>query len=156
MWVGVDNGLSGGLCAIDQQGRPYRYARMPVKEFRGRNVMDLAEVVVWLQRLETRVRLVVEEAPHHGDSASAIRSLGIGYGKLLALEDILRYDITVVAPKTWQAQMLPKGRGNTKARALAAAKQLAPEEDWIPPRCRTPHDGVVDAYLMACWAQKNN
>ena len=43
---------------------------------------------------------------------------------------------------------VPKGR--TKEVALNLANQLEPSENWLAnKRCRTPHDGMIDAYLIA-------
>jgi len=41
-------------------------------------------------------------------------------------------------------------RGQSKKYALAKAKELRPDEQWLAtPRSKKPHDGIVDAYLMA-------
>ena len=41
-------------------------------------------------------------------------------------------------------------KGMTKQIALAKAKELAPDENWLKnQRCRKPHDGMVDAFLVA-------
>ncbi len=61
-------------------------------------------------------------------------------------ENIIR-----VSVHKWQKVMLgrvPKGR--TKEVALKLANELEPSENWLAnKRCRTPHDGMIDAYLIA-------
>ncbi len=48
-----------------------------------------------------------------------------------------------------------KGKVDTKAMALIAAKRLFPKENFLPtPKSRTPHDGIVDAILMAEYARR--
>jgi hypothetical protein len=43
---------------------------------------------------------------------------------------------------------IPKGK--TKQVALETAQNLEPSENWLKnKRCRVPHDGLVDAFLIA-------
>lgn len=59
----------------------------------------------------------------------------------------LKYEL--VHPLTWQ-KILPAGRGDTKGRALLAAKALFPNLDLrANERCRVAHEGVVDGLLIA-------
>jgi len=47
--------------------------------------------------------------------------------------------------------------GMTKVLALAKANELAPDETWLASkRCTTPHDGMVDAFLIARYFLNNN
>jgi hypothetical protein len=54
-------------------------------------------------------------------------------------------------PQAWQRVMLPNcAKGDTKPAALAKAKQLWPAETWLATnRSTKPHDGLVDAALIA-------
>lgn len=47
---------------------------------------------------------------------------------------------------------------DTKAASIAYATEHHPEINLVPPRCRTPHDGLADAICIASWAgaQKEN
>jgi len=54
--------------------------------------------------------------------------------------------------KEWQDVELGKSlaKGQTKKIALMKAQQYWPEESWFATaRSRTPHDGIVDAALIA-------
>jgi hypothetical protein len=54
--------------------------------------------------------------------------------------------------KEWQDVMLGKrlAKGMTKVAALASANKLWPTERWLATtRSKTPHDGMVDAALIA-------
>ena len=61
------------------------------------------------------------------------------------------YEVARISVHKWQRAVLgfiPKGM--TKIAALNTAERLAPEENWLKnKRCRTPHDGMIDAYLIA-------
>jgi hypothetical protein len=75
------------------------------------------------------------------------------------MEGVRTHEIT--SPLTWQKVFwtkpkMPKGRKfDTKAAALKAAKQLWPLQDWRKnSRCTTPHDGLVDAALIAEYGRR--
>lgn len=113
-----------------------------------------------------------------GSSAGATFAFGDAYGALrviLALVLETPFDgngVQTVSPKVWQKTAwknieivaspkmkdgrpivlksgLPKMDVDTKATSLRAAQAIFPGESFILPRCRKPHDGVVDAALIA-------
>ena len=50
-------------------------------------------------------------------------------------------------------------KGMTKKVALSKAEEIAPDECWIKnKRCKKPHDGMVDAFLIAryLWELEKN
>ena len=53
---------------------------------------------------------------------------------------------------------MPKGQKfNTKAAALNVAKQIFPAETWLKSeRCTKPHDGMIDAALLAEYGRREN
>jgi hypothetical protein len=55
----------------------------------------------------------------------------------------------------WQPMLLGRvPKGQTKTYALKAAAGLWPYECWLAStRCTTPHDGMVDAALIAQYAR---
>jgi hypothetical protein len=51
----------------------------------------------------------------------------------------------------------PIAKGDTKPAALAKAKQLWPEETFLASaRSTKPHEGIVDAYLIAEYGRMKN
>ena len=80
---------------------------------------------------------------------------------------------TFVQPKKWQSiwegvpiQKVPTGKKNkkgepmyktdTKATSLLAVQRLFPNIDLrASERCKIPHDGIVDALLMAEYCRRN-
>ena len=101
---------------------------------------------------------------------------------LMTILTILEIPYTPVAPKTWQKQMwmgvseqrkpnktkldkngqmvTKRGAIDTKNMSLIAAKRLFPSFDLRDPNRKTersekPHDGVVDAILMAEYCRRN-
>jgi hypothetical protein len=86
-----------------------------------------------------------------------MRSMAISFGKILGMAECRRWDIVCVSVHKWQKEMLghvPKGKTNDVA--LTAANMIAPDECWQKSKRATkPHDGMVDAFLIARYLLKN-
>lgn len=152
--IGIDNGLDGGLVAIDAYNNVIDFRPMPTVQKKKREV-DFMMVGTWVKNIaknfdETFV--AIEEPLHAAGSSQSLRSMSISFGQLSASLFTLGFAVKPIEVGMWQTRMLPRGpKGTSKARALARAKMEWPEEHWIPNKCRTPHDGVVDAALIALY-----
>lgn len=104
--------------------------------------------------------------PLHLASKSSNWSLAHQYGAIEALCVSLNIPYTKVAPKEWQAEMLSNiaplrkkdGTSDTKGRALLKVKELFPDlslTDPNKPRSKVPHNGIVDAILLAEYGRRN-
>ena len=152
MIVGVDNGLDGGLTAISNYtGAVIDKTIMPTKRINKKREVDTRKVYEWLMSLESPFVFAIEEPLHHAKSSQAVRSMGISFGKLMGLAESREWESKRVSVHNWQKKMLgyvPKGK--TKEAALWAAEKLAPDECWQKSkRASKPHDGMVDAFLIA-------
>ena len=152
MIVGVDNGLDGGLCAIAQfDGSLIDKIAMPCQQRSKKREIDICKIHNWLCDLNTPFVLAIEEPLAHAKSSQAVRSMAISFGKLLGMAECKRYEVARISVHKWQREMLgfiPKGK--TKQVALGKAQELEPSENWLKnKRCRTPHDGMIDAFLIA-------
>jgi len=152
MIVGIDNGLDGGLCAISAfNGDLIAKTAMPCQQRSKKREIDTRKVNEWLLNLNTPFVLAIEEPLAHAKSSQAVRSMAISFGKLIGMAECKDYEVARVSVQKWQRKMLgfvPKGM--TKIAALNTAERLAPEENWLKnKRCRTPHDGMIDAFLIA-------
>lgn len=152
--IGVDNGISGGLCAISSHdGFLIEAIAMPTEEANGKSEVYVKGVLYWLDQFSPLSTLVaIEEPLRHAKSSQAMRSMSISFGKILGLCETIEYPVYRVQVKEWQDVKLGKrlAKGQTKVKALAVANDLWPEEDWLATsRSRTPHDGMVDAALIA-------
>jgi|TARA_R110002051_G_scaffold203417_2_gene269830 hypothetical protein len=152
MIIGVDNGLTGGLVAISKHtGGVIAKTAMPTKVRLRRSEIDTRRVYEWVMSLESPFLFAVEEPLHHARSSQAVRSMGISFGKLLGLAESREWDHCCVAVHNWQKKMLGRvAKGETKRAALRVAAALAPDECWRKSkRATTPHDGMIDAFLIA-------
>ena len=152
MIVGVDNGLDGGLCAIAQfDGSLIDKTAMPCQQRSKKREVDIRKVNEWLLGFNTPFVLAIEEPLAHAKSSQAVRSMAISFGKLLGMAECKGYAVARISVHKWQRKMLgftPKGR--TKQVALELAQNLEPSENWLKnKRCKVPHDGIVDAFLIA-------
>lgn len=157
--VGIDNGVSGALVAISPHSRIIDKITMPIIKARKGNEVDIATVWQWMLSLDDRGKLtVVIEEPGGSKSALAATSMAGSFHALRAVCVIKSLRWHRITPREWQRQMLPScAPGDTKPRALAAARQLWPDETFLASdRCRTPHDGLIDAALIAEFARQKN
>lgn len=152
--IGVDNGISGGLCAISSHdGSVIESIAMPTEEVSGKTEVYVRGLWGWLDHFSPLSTLIaIEEPLRHAKSSQAMRSMSISFGKIVGLCEAIEYPIHRVQVKEWQDVELGKrlAKGQTKVKALAVASSLWPEEDWLATsRSRIPHDGMIDAALIA-------
>jgi crossover junction endodeoxyribonuclease RuvC len=84
-------------------------------------------------------------------------NFGLGKGILMGLVAGLDIPYTLVNPKAWQKEVWEGVTRQTdnKKTSLLAAKRLFPSETFLATsRSRVPHDGIVDATLMAEYARR--
>jgi hypothetical protein len=149
--VGIDNGLAGGLVALSRfDGGIISKIVMPTKTVGKKREIDIRAINEWLLDFNTPFTLAIEEPLAHAKSSQAVRSMALSYGKLLGMAEAKGYDVFRVSISLWQKTLLGKvPKGMTKKRALQVVTELVPDEDWTKnSRCRVPHDGMVDAYLI--------
>jgi len=152
--IGIDNGLDGALVANDH-GSVIGLTVMPTVNRVVRGVetrlreVDTIAVCDWIKQFGP-CAVALEEPLEAAGSSQALRSMAMSYGHIRGALQVLDIPVVSVDVHRWQAAMLPRGpKGTSKARALVRAQTIWPDQSWIPARCRTPHDGVVDAALIA-------
>tara|TARA_R100000353_G_scaffold165390_1_gene126508 strand:- start:799 stop:1068 length:270 start_codon:yes stop_codon:yes gene_type:complete len=77
--------------------------------------------------------------------------MSINFGKMLGACEIKGWHVVPVEPREWQVEILGRiPAGSTKTAALALVSEVTPDEDWTKKgRSMNPHDGMIDAYLIA-------
>jgi hypothetical protein len=152
-YVGIDNGVSGALAVVHRGEDPVMLV-MPVQRARKGNEVDVGAVEYWLKKHAPSATLVLEE-PGGSKSAKAAASMAGSFHALRSVAEMMGYRWHRITPQQWQKVMLPGCKaGDTKERALAKARQLWPGASWLATdRCRTAHDGLVDAALIAEFAR---
>ena len=155
--IGIDNGLNGALVALsDHPGPPIECRPMPTRNKAKGNEVDAW--AVWEFILEhaatcgyAGLTVILETPGNHSPGAQALCSMWDSYGAIRGVLESRGIRHVRITPQAWQKVMLPGcAKGDTKPAALAKARQLWPKEDWMAsPRCSKPHDGMIDAALIA-------
>ena len=155
--IGIDNGVSGGLAAISKStGWIIDMLPMPTQKARKGNEIDIAAVWQWIRAQDEPGKLsIVIEEPTGSKSAQACASMSGSFHAIRALCVLKNIRWHRITPQSWQKEMLPGCKaGDTKPRAKARVKELWPETSFrATERCKTPHEGIVDAALIAEFAR---
>lgn len=158
-YVGIDNGISGGLVALSATPGAGIFGKtaMPIQKTRKGNEVDILGVHSWMRDTAciSGACFVLEE-PGGSQSASAAASMAASFAALRAMCELLAIRYVRVTPQKWQKEMLPGcEKGQTKHAAFTLARSLWPSESWIATeRSRIPHDGIIDAALIAEYARR--
>jgi hypothetical protein len=162
LFVGVDNGISGGVVALDQDGGIVLREKSPTVADGKKKRLCAVGFRALLAKLEpTGLFTIVVERPAGSKSVLAAVSMQDSFAKIETVLILDRHRHQFITAKTWQKEFwsvpkMPKGQKfDTKAAALLAANRLWPNADWLAsPRCMVPHDGMIDAALIAEWARR--
>jgi len=165
-FLGGDPGKDGAIAVIDEQFNIISTAVMPtIKVGRGnKREFDPEGLKVILDRWnancdvlhgEIAFAAIEKSQAFPGQGATSMHSVGLG-DMMLWMSMVwmgVRYER--VRPQKWQKLVLSGISGSdTKGRALIKAKQLFPGESFLATeRSRKPHDGIVDALLLAVYAK---
>ena len=158
LYVGIDGGTTGGIAIIyGSTGGIHELRPMPLKN----GMIDgsaLGSILCAYNDHFSEITIAIEECPKHAQSKAAMRSMGISFGIIYGLvcRELPTKRITTVRsgnPRdSWQRAvfgMVP--RGQTKSAALLKAHSIWPDQVWPKkcPRGSIPHDGIIDAALIA-------
>lgn len=176
--IGIDPDKKGALVYLRGQAI-LKYAAMPlIHSAKAKDLYDLGAVkqivLNWIRECGMPNIIAVEkqspfpsvfvgadEKPcttcgRIGKSTGSLANYNRGYAlalfEMLCVALGLRY--ALIAPQTWQAEMLrDTSRADTKQAALVVAKRLWPKQNWLATeRSRKPHQGIVDASLIGLFA----
>lgn len=163
IYIGIDNGVSGGLVAISDHpsGSFIDAIPMPVSKARKGNEVNVRAVHFWITEVTggnlSNAIYIVEE-PGGSKSAKAATSMAGSFHSLRGFFEakFLRWER--ITPQSWQKSLLPGCKtGDTKPRALELASRLWPNETFLATdRSRKPHEGIIDAALIAEYARRQN
>lgn len=161
-YIGIDNGLDGGIVALDGEGAVTFKSKMPVnKTGKGREI-DVQGFAAIVEQLSPHAVFIVEQASKHSPGKMALCSTWHSFACMTTTLKLLKVQWDLVQPQKWQKAFwarpkMPKGQKfDTKAAALVAAKRIWPCEEWLASdRCKIAHNGMVDAALIAEHARRS-
>jgi hypothetical protein len=161
--IGIDIGKHGAIVVLPK--KPFTNSILPIKMPLIGDQLDYHEVYRLLKSYEnTDCHVIFEKlGVIFGTGKSTAFSMGHQSGAIEMACVALNLPYTKVPAKQWQKEMfqgveeiLKKGKSSrdTKAMALIAAKRLFPDFKLTFGRATVPHDGAVDALLMAEYCKR--
>jgi hypothetical protein len=155
MYVGIDNGVNGGIVIIDKEARIVYKTPMPVLSISksNRKEYDIQTISkIFKQYLDDEALVILEKAqPRFRDGTKQAFKTGYGYGVIQGILVALGVNYEIVAPKVWQKKIF-KGNtySDTKMASAMFCKMRWAEEKWTATeRSKKIHDGMTDAACMA-------
>ena len=145
--VGIDAGLQGGITIL--QGDSIETYKMPLLKIGKKKSLDTNRI---LELLSNSDYIALEEQfilPTQGNKSNF--TIGVNYGKLIALCEVSANKSEVVNSKVWQKFYPPlirfKGnRAGRKREVMKIASRLVGKT--------ISHDGIGDSVLIAFYAKK--
>jgi hypothetical protein len=163
-FVAIDPGQDGAVVCIHEDNTITKH-KMPLIGVGEVDLQDLYEIIKSYADGNTFFGLE-DVKPFPGMTATAMGKMlwikGVKQGILVSLK--VPYEM--IHPKTWQTNITgpktgipqlkkPNGKNDTKGMALLAAKRLFPNENFLgTERSKVPHDGIVDATLIAYYLKQ--
>lgn len=165
-YIGIDPGQNGAV-AIMRRDRTFgvpiptywdivttkrgltKRKRYDIKALRNLLTNYVNGYIVWLE----------EAFPMPVQGVTSMFSNGLGYGILQGLLVGLEIGFNIVHPKTWQAEykIRKTEEKDTKEQALEKCVELFPHVNLMgSERSSTPHNGIVDALLIAEYGKRQN
>lgn len=164
-YLGIDNGLNGGVAVLSQDGEILLKAVMPNHKVkigkRVRNRVDARELFKMINPYKPFKAAV--ECPTGSKSINAATSMADSYARIEATLHLMSVQPESMT-NSWQKSFWTKPkRGsyeaanyNTKVEALRVAQSMWPSAQFFATRrSTTPHDGIIDALLIAEHLRRN-
>lgn len=169
IYLGIDLGKEGGFYAL-KNGKPILKEVMP-KIGKDLDLPAIGKILLKFRKQD--VHVIFESIKGlFGISKGIAMDLSEQKGIIEGMCVLLKLPYTVVGPKTWQKAMfsgakiqtktkkvegVSKTVTDTKATATLVAKRLFPQETFLKSdRSKKPHDGLVDACLLAEYGRRRD
>lgn len=170
IYIGIDNGLSGGIAVLSPHGSLIAATIMPVVKTEHGFRIDAQCLPRWITEASQcparEMVIAIEACPKHARDKAAMRSMGMSFGTIYGAIGARLPDARIIEVQSgngrdsWQRMIGYTGGKNsvdTKPAAFAKARQLWPGETWLATaRSTKPHEGLIDAALIAEWARGRN
>jgi hypothetical protein len=163
-FCGCDPGLSGGFAVVSGDKIQYKMVMPTIshksKAGKIKTEIDREGVLSFLKTLPPHTHVAIEEVQaYRKQNITATCTTCKNYGILLMASTVAHMCITEVPSDIWQNHfgILPvntAGGKTTKHQAFDIAHMIYPNENFTKSeRAHKPHDGMVDATLIAKYCQ---
>lgn len=164
-YLGIDPGLTGGFAVVSGEKIKYKMV-MPTLSFGNtkddttKTVIDREGVLSFLKIFPPHVHVVIElQEAFRSQNITSTCTTCKNYGMLLMALTVARCYVTEEPASVWQEHYgivsVKKSKGETtKQQAYRIAQAKYPHVDFRKSgRAHKPHDGMVDATLIAEYCQ---
>lgn len=158
-YIGIDIGKKGAIAVIKEDS--IDTFKMPIIK----DQVDTGSLFSILTSYSHTHIIFEKLGVIYGSSKQTAFSMGYQMGLVEAFCVAMEIPYTAVRAKDWQKEMFKhttvinkpgKTSKDTKAMALVTIKRLFPTLSLTYGRATKPHDGLIDAVLIAEYARKNN
>jgi len=171
IYIGIDPGLHGAIATIresESESGAIDSSTIPTIMTGKKRVLNhamLSSMFALLQSTNQIFDGIVEcyavlERQHAMPKQGVVSTLSIGYGFGALKQCLVDFTIPheVVHANVWQKEFSISARkGNTKAQALQICQDLFPDVNLLATeKSKKPHDGIVDALLIAEYARRRH
>jgi hypothetical protein len=161
-FVGIDNGLNGGIVVLDDaQTVLYKYV-MPTIMLRGKKEFDVKTIVNIFINLKGNyvkdIHVALEQAHVRPVSGKrACFTTGGGYYLMQGILTTLGISFEIVPPRKWQKELLSGLGTDTKQASIMYCRQKWPQVKWTATeKSKKDHDGLTDAACLAVYIFRCN
>lgn len=158
-YVGIDNGINGGIVVIDENLKvKYKYI-MPV--IRGdKNEFDVVEIRRIFETLKMNILsqdyiyVILEKAsPRPIQGVKQAFVTGECYGIFKGILAAKYFSFDIVNPQTWMKKVFEGFDWKDKKASIMYCQRKWPEEDWkATDKTTKNHDGLTDAACIAYYS----
>ena len=147
IYVGIDPGQKGAICAIDLDSGPTEVFDIPlVQDGRKTMQLDVPGFCRWLHKHGPNRVIIERQGPMPSDGVIPAFRLGLLYGQLRGVCDTLCIPISLVSPVTWKKW---HAIGPDKEQGRQLALKLYPQMGELLRRKMDHNRG--EAILIASW-----
>lgn len=149
-YLGIDPGKKGALVRLSPNLDSVISLPMPD---------TIHDTINWLQlNTSSQTMIILERAQYFpGDGGKSMFTYGQGFGEILGAIAVLKRPLHQAIPSEW-TKMMHSGLSKklkSKDKSLRALRNLFPNADLLAsPRCKKPHEGIIDAFLLALYGMR--
>ena len=154
--LGVDVGFKGGLAVVNLEG--WRVWPMPIIKGK-KTTLDMPQVADIIKRVQPTLVVIEKVHAMPTQGVSSTFKFGEQFGFMQGVLTSLHIPFILVTPQAWKKKVLEgyDWKGDGKVAATMYVQKRYPDVCLLEtPRCRKPHDGIVDAICIAEYGRINN
>lgn len=140
--LGIDPGKTGGILAMDSRGDIMAMHPDPVAQTLLKVIAEFKPSHVFLEKAQAM--------PKNG--AVSMFNYGQGFGEYIGVLIALQVPFTLIPPAMWAKRAfigVPASLKGKDRAALAVSRKWPCIDFRASPKCKKPHEGLVDAALIA-------